>query len=76
MNIPDATAERGLLSYMEARCKVSSQHKLPYIEDILSTEIAGFIGPARTAQIIEKLLDEGRLVSYDGALSDHEIDVL
>lgn len=76
MNIPDKTAEHGILAFMSSRCDVSSQHKLPGIEDILDTHMAKFIGPDRTRKLIEAMLADGRLIAYGPYISDREIDVM
>ena len=75
-NLTDAQAEAGLLSFMSARCDVSSQHKLPGVEEILATVSAEMIGVERTRKLINAMLKDGRLIAYGPYISDHEIDVL
>ena len=76
MNVPDSTAENGILAFMSSRCDVSSQHKLPVIGDILDTVMAEFIGVERTRKIVETMLADGRLIAYGPYISDRKIDVL
>ena len=70
------TAANVLLGFMETRCDVSSQHKLPTLTEILSTVTAKTIGTDRVARIIDVLLAEGKLIRYGPYYSDHPIDVL
>ncbi|MFC5584488.1 hypothetical protein ACFPOD_05150 [Nitratireductor kimnyeongensis] len=76
MKISDEGAKKGILGYLSTRCDVSSQHKLPTVEDILSTWTAETIGRVRTSSLVDELLQEGRLISYGPYISDHPIDVL
>lgn len=65
-----------VLGFMEARCDVTSQHKLPSLDEILSTQFAAFLGEGRVRLAVQQLLKAGELRDYDGYLSDREIDVL
>ena len=65
-----------VMSFMEARCAVSSQHKLPSDGEILNTEMARFLGEEAVQLAITQLIRSGRLLRYGPYLSDHEIDVL
>ncbi|MER9506026.1 hypothetical protein [Mesorhizobium sp. M0579] len=76
MNIPDDQAERALLAFMAGRCAVSSQHKLPGRADILNSTTVSFIGADRASELIDKMVQDGRLIEYRPYLGDHEIDVL
>lgn len=76
MNISDATARASILSFMSSRCDVSSQHKLPSLEDILDTFMAEYIGFGRTEDMVKDMLADGTLIAYGPYISDHEIDVM
>lgn len=76
MNLTDKQAEDGLLSFMSARCDVSSQHKLPTLNEILGTLTAEMIGLERTKILVSAMLEDGRLIAYGPYLSDRENDVL
>lgn len=76
MNLTDEQSESGLLGFMSTRCDVSSQHKLPSVEEILGTWTAEIIGAERTRKLIDAMLKDGRLIAYGPYISDHEIDVL
>lgn len=74
--ISDDAARGAILGYMEARCDVSSQHKLPGIDEIASTVFANFVGADRVREIVDQMLKDGDLIDYDGYISDHQIEVL
>lgn len=76
MNLTDKQAEDGLLGFMSTRCDVSSQHKLPTLNEILGTFTAEMIGVERTKTLVASMLEDGRLIAYGPYISDHEIDVL
>jgi hypothetical protein len=72
----DYMAKRALLRFMGSRCNVSSQHKLPTLDEILSTVTAEFIGVNRVKRMVSAMLLDSRLIAYGPYLSDHEIDAL
>lgn len=75
--IDDALARKALLSFMDGRCDVSSQHKLPSEQEVLATVTAGYIGRPRAKRILDELVKQGIIIRYDGdVLSDHAIEVL
>lgn len=76
INMSDGTAEAGLLCFMSARCDVSSQHKLPTINEVLETHTADMIGVERAKKIIEEMLADGRLIAYGPYISDRKHEVL
>jgi len=76
MKIHNDTARDAVMSFMETRCAVSSQHKLPTEAEILSTRFAAFIGEGRVKLALDQLLRAGKLTQYGPYLSDHTIDVL
>lgn len=65
-----------VMSFVEARCAVSSQHKLPSDDEILNSEMARFLGRDVVQLAVTQLIHSGRLLRYGPYLSDHEIDVL
>lgn len=66
----------GIVSFMETRCAVSSQHKLPTMDEILSTATARIIGVERTRGLVEELVNIGVLIQYGPHYSDHDVEVL
>lgn len=76
MMIHNDTARDAVMAYMSSRCDVSSQHKLPTESELLATQMARFIGEGRMRLAIQQLLRAGKLIDYDGCLSDRKIDVL
>lgn len=65
-----------LVSFMETRCDVSSQHKLPTLDEILSTATARIIGVERTRNLLDELVSSGVLIQYGPHYSDHDVEVL
>ncbi len=63
-------------SFMEARCDVSSQHKLPTRDEILGTATAQALGARSVDVAIDAMLEDGRLIQYGPHISDHAIEVL
>lgn len=61
---------------MEARCDVSSQHKLPTKDEILGTLTAQALGVRSVEVAIDSMLADGRLIQYGPHLSDRAIEVL
>lgn len=76
MFISDASARGAILSFMSSRCDVSSQHKLPSLNEILDTFTAEYIGVERTREMVNDMLADGTLVAYGPYISDHEIEVM
>lgn len=74
--IPAYLCRAAIVSFMETRCAVSSQHKLPTMDEILSTATAGLIGRERTRELIAEMIDSGVLLEYGPHISDHDIEVL
>ena len=74
--VSDEGARRAILSFMESRCDVRSQHKLPGLDEILNTVTVEYIGKERAKRIIDSLLADGTLIAYGPYLSDHAIDVM
>lgn len=71
------TLHRAVLAYMGARCRVSSQHKLPGREELHETVTLGLLFSRKDIDdAIDFLLKEKKLVQYGPYLSDHVIDVL
>lgn len=62
--------------FMSTRCNVSSQHKLPSREEILSAPCFSAFGATALAQALDGLIDDGTFHVYGPYISDHEIDVL
>ena len=65
-----------ILSFMETRCDVSSQHKLPTLDEILSSTTARIIGADRTQELVWELVGIGVLIRYGPHFSDHDVEVL
>lgn len=63
-------------SFMEVRCDVSSQHKLPTKDEILGTMTAQALGLRSVEAAIDAMLEDGRLIQYGPHLSDRKIEVL
>lgn len=76
MTIPREQCLAAVVSFMEARCAVSSQHKLPTMDEILSTATARIIGVERTRGLVEELVSIGVLIQYGPHYSDHDVEVL
>lgn len=76
MTIPREICMGALVSFMETRCAVSSQHKLPTMDDILSSMTAKVIGVARTRSLVLELVSLGVLIRYGSHFSDHDVEVL
>lgn len=76
MLINNATAREAVMSYMGARCDVSSQHKLPTEAELLGTHFARFIGEGRIRVAVGQLVRAGELRRYGPYLSDRVIEVL
>lgn len=74
--ITNEVATGAVLGFMAARCDVRSQHKLPSIEEITSTAFAEFICKERVRALVFEMIADGRLINYDGYISDREISVL
>lgn len=73
----DNIIKRGILAYMNARCEVSSQHKLPCREELHGTVMLGGLFKKKDIdEALDDLISSGKIVSYGGYLSDHVIDVL
>lgn len=71
------TARNGLRAYMTTRCAVSSQHKLPGREELLTTVTGSFLGREMNEKALNELIAEGKVIVYGNCYySDHEIDVL
>jgi len=69
--------KRAILAYMSTRCDVSSQHKLPGIEELHNTVTLGMLFTKKDIdKAVEELLTDKKLVAYGPYLSDHAIDVL
>ena len=72
-------ARAAILGYLEGRCDVSSQHKLPSREELYGSVTASLFEPAVFADALSALIREGKVreYGYNGVyLSDREIDVL
>lgn len=65
-----------VMSYMNTRCDVRSQHKLPTREELDNTMLADLLGGDNVAKAVELGISRGQIIDYDGYLSDHPIDVL
>lgn len=65
-----------ILAYMETRCSVSSQHKLPGREEILDCTFVQFTGLVVAELVLDTMIADGTLRKYGPYLSDREIDVL
>lgn len=74
--VSDEGVKRAILSFMSTRCDVSSQHKLPGEEGLLSTALAGFVGEGRVRTALSELLETGAIRRYGPYLSDRTIDVM
>jgi hypothetical protein len=74
--LTDQQALGAILAFMGARCRVSSHHKLPDRQEILSTVVADFVGRDRISHLLDRMLSTGVLVAYGPYISDHEIDTL
>lgn len=74
MNI---SAERAILAYMSTRCDVSSQHKLPVLEELYDTVTIGLLFSRETIdRTMVDLIARGKVFQYGPYLSDHVIDVM
>lgn len=70
-------ARAAILGYLEGRCDVSSQHKLPTRNDLYASETANIFDMAVFMDVVEELILEGVIRTYgDVYLSDREINVL
>lgn len=76
MTLTHEVALGAITSYMETRCAVSSQHKLPTMDDILSSRTARIIGTDRTQELVWELVGLGVLIRYGPYFSDHDVEVL
>lgn len=76
MTIPKAICMGAIVSFMETRCAVSSQHKLPTMDEILSSVTAKVIGLDRTKSLVLELVSLGVLIQYGPHFSDHDVEVL
>lgn len=69
--------DRLILAYMGTRCAVSSQHKLPGIQELQhSAGLSTFYDDVQIADTVDDMIKEGRLYKYGPYLSDRQIDVL
>lgn len=76
MTLPAHLCMGAILSFMESRCDVSAQHKLPTMQEILSSATARIIGVEQTRIVVEELVKIGVLVRYGPYYSDHDVEVL
>lgn len=67
---------KALPHFMNARCSVSSQHKLPSREEIAETAFASMFDKQDVQSVIDEFVAEGKLFVYGPYLSDRKIDVL
>lgn len=71
-----------ILGYMSTRCLVSSQHKLPTLEEFHSTQACGLLlklglfDKDDVDKAFDELLEDKKLIMYGPYISDHTIDVL
>jgi transcriptional regulator with XRE-family HTH domain len=72
----DARIDQALAGFMGARCRVSSQHKLPVRGEILQTSWARFFTAEEVEARIDAAVREGRLIEYGPYLSDRPNEVL
>lgn len=73
---------KSLDGFMKSRCQVSSQHKLPGIEELLDTitvhHLKDFYGITddNVREVVEMNIANGLWFRYGPYLSDHPIDVM
>lgn len=71
-----------LTSFMKSRCSVSSQHKLPGIEEILGTismqHLKDFyhVTDDHVKEFVEMKVSNGEWFRYGPYISDHPIEVM
>lgn len=65
-----------VMGFMSTRCDVSSQHKLPTMDEIQSTILNEFFEDGLFVREVERLISTGILRMYGPYISDREIDVM
>lgn len=70
------TTKEALRAFLSTRCDVSSQHKLPTEEDILSTHMVKIFGKEAIQKALNQMLEDGETRLYGPYISDRQIDVL
>lgn len=65
-----------LFGFLSTRCDVSSQHKLPTLDEIKSTAWAAYFTPEAIDVAVRGAILAGQIFEYGPYLSDREIEVM